>query len=96
VTPAAPDLRLELAELEIEPLPTVDATVEVLGSKSYTNRYIAIGALSGRPTVLRRALLAQDTILLAQAVQALGQVSVRLDADAETISPVCGSADDGP
>lgn len=86
MTATAQDPRLELGELEIEPLSGVDATVEVLGSKSYTNRYVAMAALSGRPTILRRALVSQDTVLLGEALAALGHVSVTPDAAAETIS----------
>ncbi|WP_067461040.1 3-phosphoshikimate 1-carboxyvinyltransferase [Actinomadura macra] len=82
------DPRLSLDELEIAPLKEIDATVEVLGSKSYTNRFIAIGALSGQPVTLHNALLAQDTTLLARGVAAFDHVEVALDEAANTIEIV--------
>lgn len=83
-----PDPRLRLDALEIEPLPGVDATTQVLGSKSYTNRHIAIAALCPHPTKLRNALLAEDTRLLAAAVAAFGHVDVTIDEAENTISLV--------
>jgi 3-phosphoshikimate 1-carboxyvinyltransferase len=80
------DPRLDLAELEIQPQKDVDATVNVLGSKSYTNRHIAIAGLSSEPTVLTNALLSQDTKLLAKAVESLGHVRVELDETAHQIT----------
>jgi len=78
-TDPAVDPRLKLDRLEIQPLAAIDATVEVLGSKSYTNRHIAMAALSPHPTSLRRALLADDTRLLAAAVATFGHVDVTID-----------------
>ncbi|HET9893348.1 MAG TPA: 3-phosphoshikimate 1-carboxyvinyltransferase [Streptosporangiaceae bacterium] len=83
-----PDPRLRLDALEIKPLSGVDATVRVLGSKSYTNRHIAMAALSPHSTTLHNALLADDTRLLAAAVASFGHVDVAIDEAASTISLV--------
>lgn len=76
---------LDLDEITIKPLESIDATVEVLGSKSYTNRYLAIAGLSQEPTTLRNALLSQDTLLLSEALRALGHVDVTIDSEEHTI-----------
>ncbi len=81
----SPDPRLKLDALEISPLAGVDACVLVLGSKSYTNRHIAIAALASQPTVLRNALLSQDTRLLAAAVTGFGHVDVGIDEAANSM-----------
>lgn len=77
---------LDSDELAIEPLKELDATVEVLGSKSYTNRFLAIAGLCEEPTILHNALLSQDTLLLAEALRALGHVDVDVDTAANTIA----------
>ncbi|REE99993.1 3-phosphoshikimate 1-carboxyvinyltransferase [Thermomonospora umbrina] len=77
---------LELPETEIVPLRELDATVKVVGSKSYTNRFLAIAGLCHEQTVLRNALHSQDTILLAEALRAFGHVDVDLDAESATIT----------
>ncbi len=74
-----------MSEVAITPLDTVDATVEVLGSKSYTNRFLAIAGLCGEPTTLRNALHSQDTVLLAKALRMFGHVEVELDEQKNTI-----------
>lgn len=79
IVPTNADPRLELESLEIQPIKDVDATVEVLGSKSYTNRHIGIAALAGEPTTLHNALLSEDTLLLARAVSTLGHVTTEVD-----------------
>lgn len=50
----------------------VDATVELPGSKSMTNRYLVLAALADGPSRLRRPLRSRDTVLMAQALAALG------------------------
>ena len=86
MTSTTADPRLDWPEIEVEPIKEIDTTTEVLGSKSYTNRYIAIAALADRPSTLHRALLSQDTVLLSKAVAALGHVTVELDHDTDTIT----------
>ncbi|WP_414696455.1 3-phosphoshikimate 1-carboxyvinyltransferase [Pengzhenrongella sp.] len=50
----------------------LDATVEVPGSKSLTNRYLVLAALATGPGRLRGALRSRDTLLMAQALRTLG------------------------
>src|SRR5919198_1082672 len=50
----------------------VDATVTVPGSKSVTNRGLVLAALSSEPGWLRRPLRSRDTLLMAEALRALG------------------------
>ncbi|MGH3883137.1 MAG: 3-phosphoshikimate 1-carboxyvinyltransferase, partial [Pseudonocardiaceae bacterium] len=86
MTATAENPFLALPEFGITPLAEVDTTVDVLGSKSYTNRFLAIAGLSSEPTTLHNALLSQDTILLAKALQAFGHVGVVFDEVANTIT----------
>jgi 3-phosphoshikimate 1-carboxyvinyltransferase len=50
----------------------VDAVVPVPGSKSITNRLLVLAAIAGTPTTIRNPLHARDTMLMAQALRALG------------------------
>lgn len=50
----------------------LDATVEVPGSKSLTNRLLVLAALADDPGVLRGALRSRDTDLMIAALRALG------------------------
>jgi 3-phosphoshikimate 1-carboxyvinyltransferase len=50
----------------------VDARVAVPGSKSVTNRALVLSALSSEPGWLRRPLRSRDTLLMAEALRALG------------------------
>ncbi|MEU1089358.1 3-phosphoshikimate 1-carboxyvinyltransferase [Streptomyces sp. NPDC005576] len=50
----------------------VDATVTVPGSKSVTNRALILAALAAEPGWLRRPLRSRDTLLMAQALRAMG------------------------
>ncbi|MFF5974312.1 3-phosphoshikimate 1-carboxyvinyltransferase [Streptomyces sp. NPDC012769] len=50
----------------------VDATVTVPGSKSVTNRALVLAALAAEPGWLRRPLRSRDTLLMAEALRALG------------------------
>lgn len=65
---ATPDPRLKAETLTIRTLTGFDETVRVLGSKSYTNRYLAIASLSGQETVIDNALLSDDTVYFSRAV----------------------------
>lgn len=50
----------------------VQATVELPGSKSMTNRALILAAHGGGPSVLKGALRSRDTLLMAAALRALG------------------------
>lgn len=50
----------------------IDALVDVPGSKSLMNRYLVLAALADGPGRLRGALASRDTILMADALEALG------------------------
>ncbi|WP_314171989.1 3-phosphoshikimate 1-carboxyvinyltransferase [Streptomyces winkii] len=62
----------------------VDATVAVPGSKSVTNRGLVLAALSADTGCLRRPLRSRDTLLMADAMRALGvHVEEGVDPDGE-------------
>ncbi|MGN0113510.1 MAG: 3-phosphoshikimate 1-carboxyvinyltransferase, partial [Cellulosimicrobium funkei] len=50
----------------------LDATVEVPGSKSLTNRLLVLAALADGPGTLRGALRSRDADLMIAALRALG------------------------
>ncbi|MGC5615275.1 3-phosphoshikimate 1-carboxyvinyltransferase [Georgenia sp. Z1491] len=50
----------------------LDATADVPGSKSQTNRALLLAAIADSPTLLRRPLRSRDTLLMAEALRALG------------------------
>ncbi|RLU99315.1 3-phosphoshikimate 1-carboxyvinyltransferase [Streptomyces griseocarneus] len=50
----------------------VDATVTVPGSKSVTNRALILAALAAEPGWVRRPLRSRDSLLMAEALRALG------------------------
>lgn len=52
-----------------EPL---SSTVYVPGSKSLTNRFLVLAALGDQPSVIRRPLVARDTLLMITALEAMG------------------------
>jgi 3-phosphoshikimate 1-carboxyvinyltransferase len=58
----------------------------VPASKSLTNRLLVLAALADSPSLLRRPLVARDTSLMADALEALGATIVRSD-QAWTITP---------
>lgn len=58
----------------------LDATVEVPGSKSLTNRYLVLAALADGPGILHGALASRDTLLMAQALEQLGARTSRAGA----------------
>jgi 3-phosphoshikimate 1-carboxyvinyltransferase len=76
------------------PAPTttgpLDATVTLPGSKSLTNRALVLAALADGPSVVRRALRSRDTLLMAQALGALG-ASVDTSGEDWTVTPLDGS-----
>jgi 3-phosphoshikimate 1-carboxyvinyltransferase len=67
------------------PAPTavgpLDAMVDVPGSKSLTNRYLVLAALANGPGAVRGALTSRDTVLMAQALTALGAAIDRSGSD---------------
>ncbi|MFF2651265.1 3-phosphoshikimate 1-carboxyvinyltransferase [Streptomyces sp. NPDC058045] len=71
----------------------VDATVQVPGSKSVTNRALVLASLAAEPGWLRRPLRSRDTLLMAAALRAMG-VGIE-----ETVSSssaaAAGAADSG-
>ncbi|WP_433500723.1 3-phosphoshikimate 1-carboxyvinyltransferase [Sphaerimonospora sp. CA-214678] len=77
---------LDLPEFGIAPLKDLNATVSIVGSKSYTNRFLAIAGLCHEQTVLHNALHSQDTLLLANALRAFGHVDVVTDSDSKQIT----------
>ncbi|MET9854435.1 3-phosphoshikimate 1-carboxyvinyltransferase [Streptomyces sp. NPDC006450] len=78
------DPRLKAEQLTVETIDSIDHEVRVLGSKSYTNRQIAIAslaALDGKTGVIDGALVSDDTIYFANAVASFGHVGVEIDHD---------------
>ena len=63
----------------------VRGEVVIPGSKSLTNRALALAALSGTPVTLSGALFSEDTHLMADALRKLG-FDIATDAAAHTIS----------
>jgi len=57
---------------EIKPLTRVNAELQVPGSKSYTQRALVIASLADGKSMLRNALVAEDTTQLVEALQLLG------------------------
>ncbi|WP_183100472.1 3-phosphoshikimate 1-carboxyvinyltransferase [Nocardioides pelophilus] len=70
----------------------VDAVVSLPGSKSLTNRALVLAALSDGPSVVRRALRSRDTLLMAQALTALG---ARIDTSGDdwAVTPLAAGAE---
>ncbi|RIQ23756.1 3-phosphoshikimate 1-carboxyvinyltransferase [Jiangella rhizosphaerae] len=72
------------------PAPTavapVDATVELPGSKSLTNRALVLAALADGPSTVRHPLLARDTRLMIDALRALGTALEPVD-DGVRVTP---------
>lgn len=80
------------------PAPTatgpVEATVALPGSKSLTNRALVLAAIADAPCVVRRALRSRDTLLMAQALTALG-ATVDTTGDDWAVTPLDGSVPGG-
>lgn len=68
----------------------VDATVTVPGSKSVTNRGLVLAALAAEPGWLRRPLRSRDTLLMADALRAMG---VRIEETVSSSSSAAGAPD---
>ncbi|MFD9701513.1 3-phosphoshikimate 1-carboxyvinyltransferase [Lentzea sp. NPDC059081] len=84
MTTTVQDTRMEADELTVRTLPTFDRVVNVLGSKSYSNRYLAIASLaavSGQETTIEGALVSDDTVLLAKAIEQFGHATVTIDTE---------------
>src|SRR4051794_22832801 len=64
-----------------------DADVEVVGSKSYTNRALVLAALAHGESTLSGALFSDDTRYMAGALRSLG-VPVEADEGAKTLRVV--------
>ncbi|HRT70388.1 MAG TPA: 3-phosphoshikimate 1-carboxyvinyltransferase [Syntrophales bacterium] len=62
----------EMKEIEIKPVSRVDAAVKIPGSKSYTQRALAIAALAEGTSFLSNALFSGDTERLMSALRDLG------------------------
>lgn len=74
-------------DIAIEPLARPpEATVRPPGSKSITNRAMLLGALAEGPSVLRGALVADDTEAMAGALRGLGARVAPVDAEAMEVS----------
>ncbi|MEE6282703.1 3-phosphoshikimate 1-carboxyvinyltransferase [Georgenia sp. MJ170] len=59
----------------------LDAVVPVPGSKSLTNRYLLLAALAAEPTQLHRPLHSRDSVLMIEALRALGTRIENVDAE---------------
>jgi len=59
----------------------LDATVDVPGSKSLTNRYLVLAALSDTPVTVRGGLVSRDSDLMIAALRSLG-IGIDSSADA--------------
>lgn len=72
------------ASITIQPLTNpVNATVRIPGSKSYTNRALAVAGLASGPSHLTGALFSDDTKYMAAALNTVG-IGVRSDSEACT------------
>ncbi|MFQ5843281.1 MAG: 3-phosphoshikimate 1-carboxyvinyltransferase [Thermodesulfobacteriota bacterium] len=67
--------------MEIKPIKHLNVTVKVPGSKSYTQRGLIIGALAKGKSLLRGALLSEDTECLMEALGSLGSQISNKDGD---------------
>jgi len=70
----------------------VDLVVSLPGSKSLTNRALILASIADGPSVVRRALRSRDTLLMAQALTALGS-TVDTAGDDWAVSPAAFSRD---
>ncbi|MFD5426055.1 3-phosphoshikimate 1-carboxyvinyltransferase [Streptomyces sp. NPDC127084] len=70
----------------------VHATVTVPGSKSVTNRALVLAALAAEPGWLRRPLRSRDTLLMAEALRAMG---VGIEEQVSSSSTATGGPDSG-
>lgn len=70
----------------------VRATVTVPGSKSLTNRYIALAAVASEPSTIMNPLISRDTELMLAAITALGAAVDRSTPGQVTITPLPATA----
>ncbi|MGQ0839478.1 3-phosphoshikimate 1-carboxyvinyltransferase [Actinokineospora sp.] len=80
------DERLRAETVTIRTLDTVDRVISVAGSKSYTNRYIAMASLCGKRMEIENALLSDDTTYFTRAIEAFGHVRTEIDTTANRIT----------
>ncbi len=78
-----------MKEKAIKTLGRLEATVSVPGSKSYTQRALAIATLAQGRSRLRNILLSEDTHLLIEALRSLG-ASIELDGVEATVTGTGG------
>jgi 3-phosphoshikimate 1-carboxyvinyltransferase len=85
------DLRVWRAPWSPEP---IVAEVEIPGSKSVSNRALVLAAIADGPSTLRGLLYARDTVLMTDALTAMG-AEIRTDDGATRIEPhaLAGPAD---
>jgi 3-phosphoshikimate 1-carboxyvinyltransferase len=75
--------------IAIKPLANLDAIVSLPGSKSLTQRAMAIAALAQGESLLKNFLIADDTLVLAEALRMLG-VEIRQSGEDMAIKGVNG------
>ena len=71
----------------------VDATVELPGSKSLTNRFLVLAARASGVSRLRAPLRSRDTLLMADALRALGVGVEDVDDDDWLVTPGASAGD---
>jgi len=76
--------------IAIRPLANLDAVVSLPGSKSLTQRAMAIAALAQGESLLKNILVSDDTAILAAALRTLG-VEIRQRGTDLTIRGTCGA-----
>ena len=59
----------------------VDSAVALPGSKSMTNRALVLGAIADEPTLVRGPLRSRDTVLMVDALRALGKIDEIAEGD---------------
>jgi 3-phosphoshikimate 1-carboxyvinyltransferase len=74
----------------------LDATVDVPGSKSLTNRYLVLAAIAEAPGVVRGALASNDTLRMADALTTLGAPVERRGSDWSVMPLATSSAGVAP
>lgn len=94
---ASNDSHVDMSTSYPDPWPAIlvssslNATVSIPGSKSLSNRYLILAALSDKPVVLRGLLRSRDTDLMLQALQVFGVRWEVLNDDGTTIRVVPSS-----
>ena len=66
--------------MSLAPMGRVDMSFEVPGSKSLTNRALVLAALADGESVLEKALIAEDSQVMVEALRTLG-ISVEVEDD---------------